>query len=181
MSDINFVEVDSQKIGSELVNVFEKTLGETLYPGDERRIFLEQETQVLIGLKNDINETAKQNLLRYARGEQLDALGELWNTPRLQATKAHTTLRVTLSAAQNKEVIVPSGTRATPDGTIYFATTKDLIIPTGALKADVSAEALEAGSKFNNFLAGQIKTLVDPVPYITSVENIDISTGGSIS
>ncbi len=40
----------------------------------------------------------------------------------LQATKAHTTLRFTLSAEQNKDIPVPSGTRGTPDGSLYFAT-----------------------------------------------------------
>lgn len=179
MRDITFVEVDAQKINTELINGFETALGETLYPGDERRIFLEQETPVVVGLKNDINETAKQNLLRYAKGEQLDALGEWWNTPRLGATKAHTIFRFTLSAAQIKDVLVPSGTRGTPDGTLYFATTKDIAITAGSLYADVLAEALEAGEKYNGFISGQIKTLVDPIPYVASVANTDTSTGGA--
>lgn len=179
MSDITFVEVDAQKINSELINDFETSLGETLYPGDERRIFLEQETQVLVGIENNINETAKQNLLRYAKGEQLDALGEWWNTPRLDAAKSHTTFRFTLSAIQNQDIPVPSGTRGTPDGTLYFASSKDIVIPSGYLYADVLAEALEAGEKYNNFVSGQIKTLVDPIPYVASVTNIDTSIGGA--
>lgn len=178
-SDITFVEVDSKKISTELINAFETALGETLYPGDERRIFLEQEIPVLVGLKNDINETGKQNLLRYAKGEQLDALGEWWNTPRLEATKSHTTFRFTLSAIQNQDVLVPSGIRGTPDGTLYFASSKNIVVPAGSLYVDVLAEATETGEKYNGFVPGQIKTLVDPIPYVASVTNIDTSTGGA--
>lgn len=179
MSDINFITVDSQSINNELINDFETALGETLYPGDERRIFLDQETQVIVAAKNQINETAKQNLLRYAKGEQLDALGEWWNTPRLQAIKAHTTLRFTLSAALTIDIPIAAGKRGTPDGTLYFESSVDIIIPAGSLYADVLAYATEAGEKYNGFVPGQIKTLADPIPYVTSVTNIDTSSGGA--
>lgn len=179
MSDIQFIEVDAQQINNDLINSFETALGDTLYPADERRIFLNQEASVIVSLKNDINETAKQNLLRYAKGEQLDALGEWWNTQRLEAAKATTTLRFTLSEVQNNDVIVPSGTRATPDGTIYFAPIIDIVISAGLSYVDVLAYSTETGEKYNDFVAGQIKTLVDPIPYVASVINTDTSTGGS--
>jgi phage-related baseplate assembly protein len=179
MSDINFVEVDAQEINKELVNDFETALGETLYPGDERRIFLEQEGQVIVGLKNSINDTGRQNLLRYARGEVLDAMGERLDTPRLQAQKAKVTLRFTLSAAQTFVITIPQGTRATPDGQLYFATTQTLVIQAGQTYGDVLAESTEGGEKYNGFAAGQIKTIVDPIAYVASVQNIDTSSGGS--
>lgn len=178
MSDINFVEIDAQEVQNELIRDFENALGITLYPGDERRIFLLQELQVIVGLKNYINETAKQNLLRFARGEVLDALGEPF-TPRLQAQKAKVTLRFTLSSAQGSNVVISAGTRATPDGQLYFATTTVLVIAAGQTYGDVKAEATEGGEKYNGFTAGQIKTLVDPIPYVASVENTDTSSGGS--
>lgn len=179
MSDINFVTVDAQEINKELINDFEQTLGETLYPGDERRIFLEQEGQVIVGLKNNINDVARQNFLRYARGETLDAIGERLDTPRLQAQKSKVTLRFTLSAAQTFNVIIPQGTRATPDGQLYFATTQALVIPAGQTYGDILSESIEGGEKYNGFTAGQIKTIVDPIPYVASVQNIDTSSGGS--
>lgn len=179
MSDINFVTVDAQEINRELVNDFEQALGQTFYPGDERRIFLEQEGQVIVGLKNSINDAARQNLLRYARGEVLDAIGERFDTPRLPAQKAKVTLRFTLSAAQTFAVTIPQGTRATPDGQMYFATTQILVIQAGQTYGDVLAESSDGGEKYNGFAAGQIKTLVDPISYVASVQNIDTSSGGS--
>lgn len=179
MSDINFVEVDSQDVANQLIKDFEEALGTTLYPGDERRIFLLQLLQVIVGLKNNINESAKQNLLRYASGNVLDAMGDFYNTPRLQAQKAKVALRFTLSTAQGGNVTIPVGTRVTPDGQLYFATVKDLIIPDGQTIGDVLAEATESGEKYNGFAPGQIKTIVDPVAYVASVTNINTSAGGS--
>jgi phage-related baseplate assembly protein len=84
-----------------------------------------------------------------------------------------------LSAVQNKDIPVPSGTRGTPDGTLYFTSSKDIVIPAGSLYADILAYAVDAGEKYNGFVAGQIKTLVDPIPYVASVANIDTSAGGA--
>jgi len=142
---INFLEINSQTIYEELIRQFEQALNQTLYPGDERRIFLEQLALVIAGLKASINDTALQNLLRYARGEVLDAIGERTETPRLPAQKATVTLRFTLSAAQPTNVVIPAGTRATPDGKLYFVTTQNLIIPSGDTYGDVRAESTETG------------------------------------
>jgi len=179
MSDINFVEVDAGKIEREMINEFENTLQTTLYPGDERRIFLQQETQVIVGLKNSINDAARQNLLRYARGAKLDALGERYDTPRLPAQKATVTLQWTLSSAQPNPVTISKGKRATPDGQLFFANTEDLVIPAGETSGTVLAEATIAGESHNGFAPGQIKTIVDPTPFVASVTNIDTSSGGA--
>ncbi|MFO7153930.1 MAG: baseplate J/gp47 family protein [Caldicoprobacter oshimai] len=179
MSEINFVEVNAQELANQLLKDFEAALGETLYPGDERRIFLMQLLQVIVGLKNDINQSARQNLLRYATGECLDALGEFYGTKRIPAQKARTTLQFTLSSAQGQAITIPAGTRVTPDGELYFATTRPLTIPAGEMTGTVEAEALEGGARYNNFAPGQIKTLVDPLPYVATVENIDTSAGGA--
>lgn len=178
-SNVQFIEVDAKKINTELINDFEETLGETLYPSDERRIFLDQQTQVIVGLKNEINETGKKNLLRYAKKEFLDALGEFSRTYRLQATYAYTTLKFTLNSKREYDIVIPTGTRATPDGIIYFETIKDLIIPKGSLETLGSSKSTVLGEIGNNFIPGQIKTLVDPIPYVASVTNIDKSYGGS--
>lgn len=179
MSDIVFVEANSSKLIAELINEFEKATGETLYPGDERRLFLLQLAPVLMALKNDINYSAKQNLLRYAAGQTLDAMGELYGMPRLPSQKAVVTMRFTLSAAQLSDIVIPAGIRVTPEGMLFFATEKSLTIPAGQLQGEVIAQSADAGSIYNGYVAGQIKTLVDPLPYIKEVVNIDDSMGGA--
>jgi phage-related baseplate assembly protein len=179
MSEINFVETDSEAINDNLINQFEQFTGEVFYPGDERRQFLSNMVPVLVAIYNSINNTGRYNLLRYATGELLDALGERTDTPRLQAQNASVVIRFSLSTAQVINTVVPSGTRVTPDGKIYFATRDVLIIPAGSLNGNVDAVSLEAGSSYNGFAAGQINKLVDLVPYVSGVVNITTSAGGS--
>ncbi len=179
MSDINFVTVDSGEILNTLIKTFEEHMGETLYPGDERRQFLYNFVPVLVSAYNSINNTGRGNLLRYAKGEVLDSLGEFWDCTRLPAQRARVSLKFSLSAAQPSSTHIPAGTRATPDGTIYFATLQELVIPAGQNQGTVTAEALVAGAASNGFAPGQIKTIVDPLGYVAAVVNTDTSTGGA--
>ena len=179
MSYIQFVDtVDAKQLENELIKQFEQAYGDTLYPGDERRIFLMQMVPIILGLKSNINDAANQNLLSNARGQVLDELGGT-KTPRLPAKKATVTMRFTLSAAQQSSITIPAGTRVTPDGKLYFATITALTIPTGQTTGDVKAEATLAGERYNGYVAGQIKTIVDPVPFVASAVNIDTSSGGA--
>lgn len=176
---LNFVDYNSESVISELVAQFEKALGETLQPSDERRMFLNQLAQVIIALNANINNSGNQVLLRYSRGDSLDAIGELFGVERLSAESAKCDLKFTLSAAQENAVVIPKGTRATPDGSIYFATDNALTIPAGATEGVVSATATVAGTSNNGYTIGQIKYIVDNVPFLSSVSNTTISTGGT--
>ena len=177
---LKFVDYDSEKVIAELVAHFENVLGETLQPSDERRIFLNTVAQVVVALKANVNDTGNQTLLRYARGENLDAIGELLGVDRLQAGYAKCTLKFTLSEAQNNtDITIPKGTRATPDGSVYFATDEVLIIKAGTTTGEMTATSTEAGSKNNGYTAGQIKYIVDNVQFLKSVENTSVSAGGS--
>lgn len=178
MSYINFIDADAETILNELITAFEATYKTTLHPGDERRIFLTQLVPVIVGLKNNINYTANQNFLSNATSSVLDELGGT-KTPRLAAKKASVTIRFTLSVTQLFDVTVPQGTRVTPDGKLYFATVKALTISMGQTTGDVTAEATVAGEAYNNYAAGQVKTIVDPVAYVKSAINVDTSSGGT--
>ncbi|MDE5758626.1 MAG: hypothetical protein K2H85_08440, partial [Allobaculum sp.] len=74
--DINFLEVDSGKILDDTLNLLEQANSAPLYAGDERRIFGEALAMVINTMAQTINDGCRQRLLRYARGEVLDALGE---------------------------------------------------------------------------------------------------------
>lgn len=181
MSEVEFVTVDPEQVEQDLIVGYEQQTGETLYDGDERRIFLKQLIPVITGLMANINDTGRQNLLRYARGNKLDAIGEFYGTrgQRLGAQHAVATIRYTLSTAQPQDVIIPVGNRTTPDGVLFFATTEELVIPTGQTTGDILARATEAGPKHNGLTAGQINQIVDPVAFVASVSNTTTSSGGS--
>ncbi|WP_039658455.1 baseplate assembly protein [Clostridium tyrobutyricum] len=180
MSDINFVETDSKTIYENIINDFENAYGETLYPADERRIFIQQLISIIVGLKNDINDSARQNLLRYARSPVLDAIGvDIYHTERLEPQKATCPGLITLVAIQNDDIQIPSGKRVTPDGIIFFKIKDDVTIEAGQTRKECILEAVDPGASYNGFLSGQIKNIVDPIPYVESIINTDTSKGGA--
>lgn len=180
--EINFVETDAEYIASDIISRFEEYLGEALYPGDERRIFLQGISYLIADQLIHINETGRENLLRYATGNKLDGIGESYFlTNRLEATFATTVIKFTLSDAQSADVIIPKGTRVTPDGKAFFATDEEIVFPAKSveLEKEVSATATVGGISHNDFEAGQINKLVDTNPYISSVSNTIASDNGS--
>jgi phage-related baseplate assembly protein len=186
LNDIQFAEKDPETIKTLIISGYEtaceQSTGEkiTLFPGDPRRLFLLAVADVIILQRNLIDYTGKQNLLAYANGNFLDHLGLLVGVHRLQAQRAMTTVRFTLSAAQPSVTVIPAGTRITPGGgSVYFSTSADIEIPAGSLTEEVLALSIEAGSAPNGYMPGQIDTLVDPLPWVKSVENITLSAGGA--
>lgn len=179
--EINFVETDAEVINSDLVSKFEEYLGENLASGDERRIFLQGFAYAFADQLNHINETGRSNLLRYAVDDELDALGELFHNERLKAKCAVVTLRFTLSTVPSQNVVIPKGTRVTPDGEIFFATDEQITFNANSIETskEVTATATVEGNRHNDFALGTINILVDTNPYIASVENITVSGGGS--
>lgn len=181
VEELNFVETDAEVINADLVSKFEEYLGEPLASGDERRIFLQGFAYVLADQLIHINETGRSNLLRYAVGKELDALGDLFHNERLKAKSAVVTMRFTLSTVPAQNVVIPKGTRVTPDGEIFFATDEQITFFANTIDTykDVTATATVAGQSHNDFVLGSINILVDTSPYISKVENITISGGGS--
>jgi len=177
--DIKFIETDPLYWESLLIDAYEKITQRPLYPADPERLLINLQTYASALLAIAINETAKQNLLAFAKGQYLDALAELYGVKRLPARKAQTILRFYLAEPLDFDVVIPAGTRVTAGGDIYFATLQEAKIPAGSLYVDVPAECSEAGTIGNGFSIGQIKNLMDPLPYISSVSNITMSLFGA--
>lgn len=179
LPEIVFVDADASKVESYILSEYENITGRSLAKGDPVRLFLLTNAAVIILLLNKINEAGKQNLLRYANGNNLDHLGALVGVERIAATAAVTTMQVTLSAELGNSTIIPAGTRFTAGDNVFFALDSTMIIKAGKTSGTGSATCLETGPKGNGYIAGQLKTLVDPVPYVASVANITTSEGGA--
>lgn len=176
---IDFVKLDAAALQENLITTFETVLGETLYPGDERRIFLLQMIPILLAMKSDINYVGNQNLLPFAEGVALDALGALFGVSRLPSTSASVSMKFVLLGAYPEPKVIPAGTKVTSDGSVFFETIRDLSIAVGSSEGEVEAIAHDSGSRYNGFLPGQITVLVDPIAYVKSVVNVTESSGGS--
>lgn len=177
-TDFDFVETDSAKIYTAIVGSLMDFCDEALYPGDERRILGEALVAVFVALYSEFNDKMKQRTLQYARGAVLDAIGERYGVERVEPSSASATFRFSVPIAQSENIIIPAGTRITTDGSVYFATQETAVLAAGSLSIDLLGVCTSGGSAYNGFTAGSIATLVDLIPYINSVENITVSTGG---
>ena len=176
---IEFANKDVSQIEADVITTYEAISGRKLAPGDPVRLFLQAIAMLIAHQRLLIDYAAKQNLLAYASGDYLDHIGALVRTERIPAQPAVTTIRFILSAAQPQAVIIPAGTRVTPNGQVFFAVQEDITIPAGSMQVDVYAECTTAGTVGNGWQIGQISQLVDPLPWVSQVSNITASSGGS--
>lgn len=101
-----------------------------------------------------IDRQGKQSLLKYSYSDYLDNLALFKGVTRSPATAATCTLRFTLAAERETATAIPQGTR-------------------------VAATCTETGSAGNGLTAGELSTMVDPVPYVASVANTATTEGGA--
>lgn len=184
--DIEFVETDVETIENSLIALYELMYEEMtgkkkkVYPASPERLFIAWAAAVIVQQRVLINETAKKNVPRYAKGEYLDSLAELFkDTPRLPASPAIAVFRCHISEAQPQSVIVKAGTRINFDGNIIFSTVKDLEIKAGDTYGDVNAQCLTPGLAGNDLAVGQVKEIIDAYDYFLKIENITRTAGGA--
>lgn len=171
MADLSFLETDSNRIYESMISALEESVGEPLYPGDERRIFGDALVALFVSIYNEANGACKQKMLQYASGEVLDAIGARYNCTRIAPTTAKTVLRFSVNTPLNGNILISAGTRVTPDNEIYFETTENVVLQAGKTSVTVDAVASETGANYNGYEAGMLNQLVDLVPYIDEVTN----------
>lgn len=180
MAELNFITTNAGDIAEDVLEQLENGVTEPLYPGDERRIFGEALAQVIVSVYNSVNDACRQKMLRYARGEVLDALGENRDVTRLDPTYAATTLRFTISEAVAFNIVIPAGLRVSNDFERYFLTDSTVVLYAGALYVDITATAEDGGSEYNGIAPGEISNIVDvsEAPMIDAVTNLTETAGG---
>lgn len=126
-----------------------------------------------------VDRAGKLNLLKYTYGDYLDNLAAFKGVTRTAASAAMATLRFSLEGMRVGATSIPKGTRVSTAEKIYFATDEYAEIPAGSTYVDVSATCVDAGTVGNDIAVGELKVMVDPVPYIASVSNIAVTEGGA--
>ena len=184
--DIEFLETDTETIESNMIALYEEFVKQSgrrdykVYPASPERLFIAWCAAIIVQQRILINETAKKNVPRYAKGEYLDSLAELFkDIERLPATPAVAKFRCYISAVQNQSVIVPQGTRITFDGEITFETTEELEIKAGETYGEVNGKCQTAGTVGNDLAPGQVKEIVDIYDYYLKAENVTKTEGGA--
>lgn len=180
MAELNFIEINAGEVATNVLEQLENGVSEPLYPGDERRIFGDALAAVIVTVFNTVNDSCRQKMLRYARGEVLDALGENRDVKRLDPTYATTTLRFGVSEALMSNIVIPAGLRVSSDFNRYFLTDSTAVLYAGSLSVDVAATAENGGSEYNGIAPGEIATIVDisEAAMIDTVTNLTETFGG---
>lgn len=178
LTPITFAEKSATDIKAAIITTYEAIADRTLAPGDPVRLLLESVASIIINQRTIIDFAGKQNLLSYAVDIYIDYVAELVGVIRLAAKPAITTIEFTLSTTQASVYTIPAGSQVS-GGALVFSTTEDLNIPVGSLTGQVAAECTTAGTEGNDLLPGQIKTLVQPLPFVASAVNVTTSSGGA--
>jgi len=178
-----FVSTDTNELLTDLIRMYQRLTGRTLSPASPDRMFVQWVANALLIALRSTNFSGNQNLPSRADGENLDALGELFQgTERPLAQPAVSTLRFHITNAQPFLIPIPEGTRVTDASSLVrWVTTADAVVDIGDTSVAVPIECMVPGVIGNGFVPGQIKTLIDVtnVPFYLSCENITISEGGA--
>lgn len=184
LPDISFIENTTlESIEAEMKSDYEKKYNEVT---GERLVLARSDPATLIlyacavqlfqGFKY-IDKAGKMDLLKYAYGDYLDHIAAMKGIAREPAKPARAMIRFTLSEPRPDTVEIPQGTQVT-DGEIYFETEQYAEIKAGEEAADVECVCLVAGTDGNDLQPGEINTLVNPIPYMSSVTNTEKTAGG---
>lgn len=178
--ELNFIETSAAEIWDAILEELENGVAEPLYPGDERRIFGEALTEVIVAVYSAVNDACRQKMLQYARDDVLDSIGETRDVERLDPTYATTTLRFSVETANPSNLVIPAGVWVSNDFEHYFATDVTAVLPAGSLYVDVPATATEGGSDYNGIGPNEICRIrdVSQVPLIDAVANLTETAGG---
>lgn len=186
LPDISFIDgltledLQSQML-SDFMEKYQEVTGKKiqLSKSDPNRIIMLSCAQIIYqGLQN-IDKAGKMNFLKYAYDDYLENMGALKKVTRNPAKFAQVPVKFTLSGKREAATSIPQGTRVTAAYEVYFATIEYAEIPAGETEITVMTECTEAGTIGNDFAAGELTTLVDPIGFISKVSNTEKSTGGT--
>lgn len=156
----------------------------TLVPTDDRRLILDAIGGELFLLAQIMDISFKQNFLKYMYGSSLKNWAANIGCFKEDGTlidgkeAATCTLLFTLSEAQENDITIPQGTRATAGDNVFFATNEDITIPAGETTKSVIATCTETGTKGNGYIVGKLTTIADPIAFVGSVSNTTTTAGG---
>ena len=179
LPEITFLKDTVEEILSKAQKILEEELGRKVSRADPLMLLLKSLVAIIYQLFIFVDDLARQNLLAYARDEKLEHFGVLVGVQRLQAAAATTTCKVTLSDALNKPVTIKAGTRVHAGDDVYFALDEDLIFLSGETELEAKFTCTFTGEVGNGYKIGRLKIIVDPQPFLLSIENLTVSDGGA--
>ena len=176
----NFIDRNPEIITKEWVELYEKKSGKVLQPAQIERLMIDVGAYRETVLRMKIQETAKKNLLSYAPLEILEHIGEPLGVKKLLANCSVTTLKFSVDESLDFDFKINAGCETeSKDGLVIFQTTEDVILKAGELSVTAESICETPGIVGNNYIIGSINNLITPLSYISTVENITVSSSGA--
>ncbi|NHQ81615.1 baseplate protein [Chromobacterium vaccinii] len=183
MSRPDFIARSADQIVRDLVADWERRSGKVLYPAQPERLLLDFIAYRESLLREQVQDAALLNLVRYSRGEILDELAADRGESRLPAFPAGCLLEFRVAVPLVADWLIPAATVvATGNGVLSVATMQDSVLRAGQVAVSVRAAALTPGAQGNGYLPGQVNQLVSIVqgaPTGLLVSNVNTTNGGA--
>ncbi|MCD8173812.1 MAG: baseplate J/gp47 family protein [Alistipes sp.] len=174
-----FIERDPDVIMSECKAKLEELLGREIQPAQVEQLMLQFIVYRETLLASRFNAGLAQLLPQFSTAPVLDYIAGLVAIERLPAAGASCTLSFTL-VEDHQITFIPAGTRvATTDGEAIFETADEVLIRADDVTVQVKAVAQVEGTGGNGYPAGAVNKILDPLAFVSTVENIDTTAGGS--
>ncbi len=174
-----FVQVDTPTILAEVLADMQSLMGYEIMPATPEYAIASCLAYHKTLTLNRINSAGLSQLVQFATAPILDYLAENIGVTRLPEEKATCTVRFNIVPG-HLQVLIPLGTRvSSADGTAIFETVDDYTVEVGVNTADIIVEAQTAGLAGNGYEIDTITNILDPYAFVSSVANLDATTGGS--
>lgn len=184
--DISFIENTTvEEVVAGLINDYQEKYKEitgkdvSLAQADPYRLIMYACAMQIYQAMQYADYAGKMSFLTYARGDYLDNLAALKGVKRIENKAAVTVLKFSIESPIESAISIPAGCRVTNGNDVFFVTDEYAEIHPGEIEVAVSATCTDPGTVGNGFTAGELKVLVNTIPYIASVTNIVTTYGGA--
>jgi uncharacterized phage protein gp47/JayE len=168
----------AEEIYARMLETFSQKTEYDLSDSSDLAIRLYAAAAQISALYAEMDYVKKQSFPQTASGGYLDYHAKMRGIARTEATSAAGTIRFSISAALDRDVVIAAGTVCMTSSGISFATTAEGTIAAGALYADVAARAEEAGAS-GNAAAGSITRMSSAPAYVSGCVNQLAFSGGA--
>jgi phage-related baseplate assembly protein len=180
---LSFLDKAPDVILKDIIDYWQSIAGRVLYPSQIENLEMHTLAYRESLSRHDIQHSAEQNLVEYAIGEHLDALGAMLACHRLQPTVAECRVKFTRTGDVPADLparTIAAGTRlTTADGKIAFETTLPAyFISNHKESTEVMARCTETGKDGNGLDAG-ILCALDPAEEGVEASNVTATEGGA--
>lgn len=174
---IVFKNFDGKEILKESLKYHYDLTGEQLEVCSEEYYIYSTVAHMIDVLATAMEDEAKQNFIRFAKGNRLDYKGEIYGKRgnRLLENLSRTTIRCTTSIPAPNDIVIAKGTRFINGNYIFYAI-QDYMIAKNNTYVDVIAVIDTPGAI--ELEIGAITDIVDKYEYFESCSNITPVTGG---